>query len=194
MRSYIVSISVALVLLVGYCLSGIEDCHAAVPGKINYQGKLTDADEKLVSDGSYDIVFSIHDAESGGNEEWSETHNDVQVTNGIFNVLLGSTSDLTPVFQQNDSLYLEISVEGETLSPRQQVVSSGFALMAGKAGSVSDGAITTDSLADDAVTADKIGTDAVTADKINVPGLDSSGNVTFTVPTVSGIYPDSKVE
>jgi len=41
--------------------------HADIPRKINYQGKLTDASGKLVADGSFDMVFSIYDAATGGN-------------------------------------------------------------------------------------------------------------------------------
>ena len=52
-------IAVVSVLAMGHC-------SAAVPGKVNYQGKLTDTSGKLVSDGSYDMVFSLYDAASGG--------------------------------------------------------------------------------------------------------------------------------
>ncbi len=48
MRMLIVSNLAILTLSVGYWFPGSEDCHAAVPGKINYQGKLTDASGKPI--------------------------------------------------------------------------------------------------------------------------------------------------
>jgi len=45
-------------------------------------------------------------------------------------VMLGSTEPLTTVFQENNSLYLEIAIGGETLSPRQEMASVGYAIHA----------------------------------------------------------------
>ncbi|MCX6353920.1 MAG: hypothetical protein NTZ78_03310 [Candidatus Aureabacteria bacterium] len=119
-KYFFLSVVVVLALAVGYC-------HAAIPGKINYQGKLTNAQGQLI-DGSYSIVFKLYDAATAGNQKWTETHSSVVVTNGLFNVMLGSTTDLASVFQANDALYLEIAVAGETLSPRQEMASVGYAL------------------------------------------------------------------
>ena len=133
-KYFFLSVVVVLALAVGYC-------HADIPGKINYQGKLTNAQGQLI-DGQYNMVFTLFDAASGGTQKWTETHNSVQVTNGLFNVMLGSTTNsLTPVFQGNDSLYLEIGIGGETLSPRQEMASAGYALNVAGAAKVPIGGI-----------------------------------------------------
>ena len=84
MKTVAVIIKVVFVLFAGLCF-------AAVPPVMNYHGKLTDTGGALVADGSYDMVFSIYNAVTGGTELWSETWDSgstpVAVTNGIFNVL-----------------------------------------------------------------------------------------------------------
>lgn len=103
--------------------------------KINYQGKLTNAAGQLI-DGTYSMTFKLYAAASGGTALWTETHtSNVVVTNGLFNVMLGSTTSLTSVFQANDALYLEIAIGTETLAPRQEMASVGYALRADKTSS-----------------------------------------------------------
>ncbi|UCF05013.1 MAG: hypothetical protein JSV33_13990 [bacterium] len=100
--------------------------YGAIPRTLNYQGVLTDAGGTVVPDGTYSIVFSIYNVSSGGSSLWSETHGTVQVTKGIFNVILGSISPIPLDF--DDQYYLGISVEGEAeLSPRVQLTSSAYA-------------------------------------------------------------------
>ena len=109
--------------------AGVLPVGAEIPGTISYQGKLTDA-EGLLIDGQRDITFTLFTESSGGGSVWTEPHSDVSVTNGLFNVMLGSTNDLTDVFREKDQLFLEISVEGEPLDPRQKMASTGYALQA----------------------------------------------------------------
>ena len=126
MKKQLLSLVLAFAFVIGYWAFNVGDCFAAIPQKINYQGKLTDASGKLVSDGNYDFVFSIYDAESGGNQEWTETWDSgtsqVTVTNGLFNVIMGTHTAIDLGFDKN--YWLEVAVEGETLSPRQQIVSA----------------------------------------------------------------------
>ncbi|UCF05898.1 MAG: hypothetical protein JSV33_02350, partial [bacterium] len=61
---------------------------------LNYQGVLTDAGGTAVPDGSYQITFRLYNVLSGGSDIWEETHANVQVTKGIFNVMLGSVMAL----------------------------------------------------------------------------------------------------
>ena len=67
---------------------------AAAPQLINYQGRLTDNVGNPVADGSYSVVFTIHDAAVAGTSVWTETHISVTITNGLFNVLLGTFDPL----------------------------------------------------------------------------------------------------
>lgn len=101
-----------------------------IPQKINYQGKLIDpttGDPK--PDGNYSMTFSIWDASSGGNKKWEEVRDGspnpkVAVSGGLFHVELGAYTPITIPFTEN--YWLELVIEGETLSPRQQILSTGY--------------------------------------------------------------------
>ncbi len=96
----------------------------SAPPTMNIQGSLTDATNQPVADGDYSITFRIYNAESGGNEVWSETIADVSVTDGIFSVLLGSTNPLGASVFVEDDRWLGIQLEGESeMAPRSPLVS-----------------------------------------------------------------------
>ena len=113
------------------------------PGKINYQGVLRDAAGKPRA-GSFDMVFRFYDQLAGGNELLVDRHEAagagaVAVTTGLFSAALGggtiedgagpgTYASLRDVFARNDAVYLEVTVEGETLSPRTQMLSSAFSI------------------------------------------------------------------
>ncbi len=101
---------------------------AAVPRQISYQGHLLDAGGDPLS-GSYDFEFRLMSAASGGVELWSESHDSLLVTEGVFHVVLGETNPITIMF--DEPLWLEITVSGETLTPCQALNSVGQALNAG---------------------------------------------------------------
>ncbi len=107
----------------------------ACPGKqLGFQGRLLDANGNALN-GQYDMVFRLwSDATSTNNDslKYTFTQNDVQMTNGLFDLPIGS-SGITPndgidpaIFTQQ--LFLEIEIEGETLSPRQPLRGSPYAM------------------------------------------------------------------
>ena len=130
---------------------------AAAPGPsattVNYQGRLADSSGNPLS-GSYGMTFALYDASIGGNLVWGpESHAAVPVSDGLFSVGLGSQTDGgIPTSVWGGDRYLEITVGGETLSPRELIRS---VPVAGMALTVPDGSIVTEKLADGAVTADK---------------------------------------
>jgi hypothetical protein len=105
---------------------------AQPPYTMNYQGYLTDSSGTPL-DGAYDLAFRLYDADTGGNVEWGpETHNNVQVANGLFQVALGSSVALTPdVF--DEALFLAVGVDGTWLTTRQplRAVPYAFGLVPG---------------------------------------------------------------
>lgn len=109
----------------------------AQPSTISYQGVLTDAGGAVLT-GNYAIRFDICSGINGVNSVWNETHNPVSVTNGLFQVELGS---VTPFGSLNFSTpyWLEITVDpsgtNTTLSPRVAFNASNYS-MAGKATSL----------------------------------------------------------
>ena len=107
----------------------------AVPQLLNYQGKLADSLGKPV-DGSKQMIFEFHDAAVDGNllGGFSETQQ-VVVTKGVFNVLIGSatTGGVPALVFDQPSVYLGVSVEGEPLSPRQHISSVAYAFRSAQA-------------------------------------------------------------
>ena len=77
-----------------YTLSALT---AEIPSMINYQGILTNENGTVIDDNTYNLSFSIYDVASGGSELWSETHSGVEVTQGLFNIMLGSVSSLADI-------------------------------------------------------------------------------------------------
>lgn len=105
---------------------------------VSYQGVLRTATQVPVTDGPYDMAFSIWDAETLGNEVWGpEAHNGVVVTNGLFSVYLGETAALGALFASFSDLYLEVSANTgsglETFSPRVPLASVPYAQHAASA-------------------------------------------------------------
>jgi len=134
---------------------------ATVPGPsattVNYQGRLANPDGTPVADYTYGMSFALYDAATGGNPVWTEDHPAVPVSDGLFSVDLGSrTPGGIPTTTWNGDRYLEITVSGETLSPREMI--RGVPI-AGVALTVPDGAIGTSQIADGAVTQQKLGAD-----------------------------------
>ncbi|NKB37199.1 MAG: hypothetical protein GKR93_08525 [Gammaproteobacteria bacterium] len=67
---------------------------SAVPSHISYSGLISDSAGQGLN-GSVDLVFNIYEDENNdgaadGSSIWTETHNSASVSNGLFNVRLGS--------------------------------------------------------------------------------------------------------
>ncbi len=106
---------------------------SASPAILNYQGKLSDSDGNPTT-ATVPMVFGIYSAATGGAPLFTDTRAGVPVSNGIFNVLIGtgtlggSIGDLIQTVQTNTTLYLQVTVNGTPLTPRQQLVASPFSL------------------------------------------------------------------
>jgi len=95
-----------------------------VESKISYQGQLTDSAGNPLN-GSYDMEFQFWTDSTGGFQVGSAiTKNDVQTTNGLFTVQL----EVDQADFNGRGLWLEVHVEGEVLSPRQQILPTPYAL------------------------------------------------------------------
>jgi len=148
-----------------------SSAHAAIPGKINYQGYLTDPQGTPI-DVSTPITFSLYPTMTDDTPLWTETQT-VTVTDGIFSVNLGDVTTLTLPFDAIYYLGITIGSDSEMI-PRQPLTSVGYAFRAKKADTVQDNAVTTPVIADDAVTTDKIVDDAISATKIASGAVGSS--------------------
>ena len=115
----------------------LANADSSVPPLINYQGQLTDASGNPQT-GTKKLEFNIYDASSGGNKIWGpQTFSTVPLIGGRFNVMLGSTDAggkvIIEAFGAN-SRFLGIKVDdGAEITPRQQILSTPFAIQASSA-------------------------------------------------------------
>lgn len=104
---------------------------AAPPGTMNYQGVLRDAAGAPIV-GSASVEFSIWDASTGGSMLWDETVG-VTAVAGVFDAVLGLTNQLDPADFVAGPLWLELQVNSQTLTPRQELTSVPWALWSSRA-------------------------------------------------------------
>lgn len=133
-------ICISLALLV--CALGTA---APPPDRLNFEGVLRSASSAPLT-GSYDMVFRLWGAATGGDEILVDSHTfasgtQVSVTGGLFNTELGggvvtdgsgpgTYTTLTNLFRDYSLVYVSIQVGTESLSPRIKVSSAGHALNA----------------------------------------------------------------
>ena len=109
----------------------------SVPATINYQGRLTDntAQQNPLT-APVNMSFEIWDAASGGSRQWVEPASGstpIPVSGGIFTVLLGASAGGSSVpipatlFSSGTTRYLQLIINGETLTPRQMIGAAGYA-------------------------------------------------------------------
>ena len=99
---------------------------AAITPVMSYQGRLVEGGMPVT--GGRSMTFSLFNVSSGGTAIWSETQA-VSVTNGLFQVTLGSVTPFgeSVLGQMSQNLWLEINVAGNIL-PRQQMMGAPYAL------------------------------------------------------------------
>jgi len=118
----------------------------SVDSKITYQGVLTDAGGDPLS-GTYNFKFELYGAATGGTKLWEQTKFGVPVQDGLLNVAL----DVDPAEFNGQALWLAISVNGQLLSPRQELSPVPYAM------SVRPGAVIEGDLVDSALSVNNQG-------------------------------------
>ncbi|PJC49143.1 hypothetical protein CO033_03170, partial [Candidatus Nomurabacteria bacterium CG_4_9_14_0_2_um_filter_32_10] len=106
--------TIAATILLVFVLFPSNISSAAINKQINYQGKLTNSSGVAVTNGTYNMEFKLYTVDTGGVAIWTETRidaNKVQVTSGLFSVLLGEVTALTSV-DFNQTLYLGVNIGG----------------------------------------------------------------------------------
>jgi hypothetical protein len=134
---------------------------AASTGIWPYQGRLANSAGTPVT-AAVPMTFRLYNAASGGTPLWEEQWTSVQITGGLFNVMLGSLTAIPQsIVSGNNSLWLGIAVGTDSeMTPRVQLGSAPFAW------TVPDGSITTPKLADANITTVKIANGAITQAKL----------------------------
>ena len=112
-------------LALPFALLILAACAPKLTPSFSHQGRLLDASGNPVADGNYTVEYKLFNASSGGTAVYTESKA-VPVEDGLFTTSLGLTSAITPtIFAQ--PTWLEISVNGEILGPRQRLQGSPFA-------------------------------------------------------------------
>lgn len=130
------------ILIVQFAFSGVGTAFAAVPLMMGFQGQLTNSSGNPLGGSAgadYTFKFAIYDSLSGGVQVWPASTPPsitLRVTNGVFSTLLGDASagySSLDIDFANPSLWLEVQVVSsstETLSPRQRIGASAYAINA----------------------------------------------------------------
>jgi hypothetical protein len=96
---------------------------AAVPCKINYQGRLIK--DNVPVNGTVNMEFKLYNQATTGTLIKTITINNVQVFNGLFRALL----DLGDVdWTAGETIYLEVKAGTDTLSPREPIYAYPYAI------------------------------------------------------------------
>ena len=100
--------------------------------QLSFQGRLTDSSGTPITT-SVNVTFKLwNDLTAGTQLYTSGTCPIIPDPNGIFNTLIGNgtcgAEIANTVFTENRDVYLEVIVGAETLTPRQQIATVGYAL------------------------------------------------------------------
>ncbi len=118
---------------------------ADAPQLLTYQGRLTSPSGATL-DGAFEMIFRVVNAEDISAtplpifSPWMEIHRQVMVRDGFFSVQLGSVTPLPaglfagpPADASGPLRFLEVTVDGEVLSPNLRFGSSAYSLVAEQA-------------------------------------------------------------
>ncbi|MBI2038141.1 MAG: hypothetical protein HYT15_04445 [Candidatus Magasanikbacteria bacterium] len=145
---------------------------AVAPSIITYQGKLLISNRLATT--SQNMYFILYDASSGGNVLYTASGTigtpvavSTTPSQGLFSINLGDTgtNSLEPaIFQNNSSVYLEVRIGSDTLTPRKRITATPYAF--------------------NSKYLDGYGVNTLSTTPY-IPRSDSSGNFTFNSTTVS---------
>jgi hypothetical protein len=164
-------------------LAGVNQVAAQGTTAFTYQGQLRDYGTN--ANGAYTMIFRLYDASTNGNQIGAPITNSPVLFNGLFSVNL----DFGAAAFNGNARWLDITVTNgpttETLWPRVQVLPSPYALFAGIAGTVPNGAIMNAQLAANAVATTNIQNGAVTTAKIAANAVTNANLAANAVATIN---------
>ena len=159
--SIVISGSLWVNQVIGRSMS-TQSTQAFSTGVLSYQGTLVDALGNPIS-GLLDIDFRLYNSPGSEFPLWQETRsgvNAVLVSNGLFNLMLGSLVPMAASVWEEPELYLGVKIGNDSeMSPREKlafVPSAAMSEVAQLALSVPDGSIGEVHLSDDAISSKNV--------------------------------------
>lgn len=128
-----------LIALIFALLAGVPLFGQSVPGSMNYQGELVDANGAPLPTGNYRLKFAVFEEPQGGAPLWASPEIEAPVIGGVFNVILESSALGQPLIAafNGASRYLEIQIgDNPPVAPRQRLLSAPYAFSAARANSL----------------------------------------------------------
>lgn len=122
------AMAISLSTIAVWAVTGYAQLGPSVPNQISFQARVTGPGGAPVADGTYPVQFTLYTTSTGEpfSEIWTE-ETSVTVGGGVFTHNLGSTVGY-PLNLQDvsdaDSLWLEVTFDGEVLDPLTRVVSN----------------------------------------------------------------------
>lgn len=111
---------------------GVAPVFAAVPVSITQQGRLIDDGEPMT--GEHILEFALYDQAEDGAVLWSDQISEDLGDDGVYTVTLGTTANPIDRDVLTDSeVYLELTVGGDSFSPRMELTSVPFSMLASHA-------------------------------------------------------------
>jgi cysteine-rich repeat protein len=142
-----------LVLMVALAFLG-DASAAPPPATVRVQGFVSDRSggPSVPANGTFQMTFRLYDAAVAGTLVATSGPGLVQVTAGLYNTDVA----FPPPSFNGGSLFLEVQIKAEILTPRIPVVSVPYAYLAAQSASVAPGGVGSASIAPGAVTPDKL--------------------------------------
>jgi hypothetical protein len=166
-------VMLALVALIGACMQSV--CATPQTASFTYQGQLQQNGQP--ANGTFDLSFALFDASTAGAQQSGTTSfTGFAVSGGLFTVSLSY-----PSATNGTQLWLEVTVDGNTMSPRTRVTTVPVAQYA-LSGAIANGSITTAMLATDSVTRSKLAGGAASGNVTLTLGAGTCGAANFSVP------------
>ncbi|MHB1461809.1 MAG: autotransporter outer membrane beta-barrel domain-containing protein [Armatimonadota bacterium] len=94
----------------------VSSLHAqTLPNSFNYQGRLTDTAGTPLPNGNYQMIFSIWDAATAGNQLWGSGNKTITLAKGLFSTSLGPVPSAV---LSGSNTFLQVQMGTDTPMPR----------------------------------------------------------------------------
>ena len=99
----------------------------ATPNTMGYNGRILDGTGEPLNTTGTTLRISLHTHQTDPAEVWFETEI-VDIQDGYFHVTLGDSTALAPALRANDALWVETSISGVAMGPRQRLNGAPYAI------------------------------------------------------------------